>query len=289
MRASPLPVYFRQSVPQGRTFFDLTETLNGLKLNTVCEEAKCPNRTNCYARGTLTFQILGDICTRRCGFCAEKTGRPGMVDQTEPERILEAATRLKLKHIVITAPARDDLADGGASAFCNTISILKQNLPQTTVEILISDLEDNEKALNQVLDAQPDVFNHNIETVERLTPKVRAKATYARSLKVLKFAAGRQPDIKTKSGLMVGLGETMDEISRTLEDLREHSVQYLTVGHYLPPSGDHLPLSRYYSLEEFKLIEDKARALGFEQVFSGPLIRSSYHADEMAAELACKP
>lgn len=289
MRTSPLPVYFRQSVPQGRTFFELTETLGDLKLHTVCEEAKCPNRTECYARGTLTFQILGDVCTRRCGFCAEQTGRPGAVDWKEPERILEAAIKLKLKHIVITAPARDDLSDGGAAAFCNTISLLKRNLPQTTIEILISDLEGNERALSQVLDANPDVFNHNIETVERLTPRVRAKATYARSLQVLKFASGRQPQIKTKSGLMVGLGENFDEIARTLEDLREHSVQYLTVGHYLPPSGDHLPLSRYYSLEEFKQIEARALALGFEQVFSGPLIRSSYHADEMAAELSCRP
>ncbi len=202
---------------------------------------------------------------------------------------MEAALKFKLKHIVITAPARDDLSDGGAAAFCSTISLLKLNLPQTTIEILISDLEGNERALTLVLDAGPDVFNHNIETVERLTPRVRAKATYARSLQVLKFAAAHQPQIKTKSGLMVGLGEHFDEITRTLEDLREHSVQYLTVGHYLPPSGDHLPLSRYYSLEEFKQIEARALALGFEQVFSGPLIRSSYHADEMAAELSCRP
>ncbi len=207
----------------------------------------------------------------------------------EPERILEAALKLKLKHIVITAPARDDLSDGGAAAFCNTISLLKSNLPHTTLEILISDLEGNEQALTQVLDAGPDVFNHNIETVERLTPRVRAKATYERSLKVLNFAASRQPQVKSKSGLMVGLGENFDEITRTLEDLRERSVQYLTVGQYLPPSSDHLPLSRYYSLEEFKRIEERAVALGFEQVFSGPLIRSSYHADEMAAELSCRP
>ncbi len=286
MRTSPLPVYFRQSVPQGRTFFKLTETLDDLKLHTVCEEAKCPNRTDCYARGTLTFQILGAVCTRRCGFCAEETGRPVKVDLSEPERIVNAAKKLALRHIVITAPARDDLSDGGAAAFCSTIQLLKQHLPQTTVEILISDLNGNESALTQVLETGPDVFNHNIETVERLTPKVRAKATYQKSLQVLKFAAQYQSKLKTKSGLMVGLGETIGEIERALDDLRNSAVQYLTVGHYLPPSASHLPLARYFSLEEFKRIEERAYALGFEQVFSGPLIRSSYHADEM---ISCKP
>lgn len=281
MRSSPLPVHFRQKVPKGQAFFKLTETLKNQNLHTVCEEAKCPNRTDCYARGTLTFQILGSVCTRRCGFCAETTGRPLAVDLLEPQRMLQAARDLKLRHIVITAPARDDLKDGGAFLFYQSIDMLKQNLPDTTVEILISDLEGNRAALTQVLEAGPDVFNHNIETVRRLTPNVRAKATYSRSLETLAFASAYQHSLKTKSGLMVGLGETMEEIETALRDLRGSKVQYLTVGQYLQPSDKHLPVLKFYTMEEFKQIEILAQGLGFEQVFSGPLIRSSYHADEM--------
>ena len=280
MRPRPLPAEFRQKVPSGAAFFQVKETLRDQRLNTVCEEAKCPNRTDCYARGTLTFQILGDICTRRCGFCAEKTGQPGAVDFTESARIAVAIETLKLKHVVLTAPARDDLSDGGASVFARTVRTIKNQFPFVTVEILISDLQGDLNALQNVLESGPDVFNHNIETVRRLTPRVRAKATYERSLDMLKYAAASKI-CKVKSGLMVGLGESLTEIEETLQHLRDAGVQYLTVGQYLQPSAQHLPIERYYNSEEFAQIRSMAKSQGFEQIFSGPLIRSSYHADEM--------
>ena len=295
MRNSPLPIHFRQKIPQGKTFFELTQTLADLKLNTVCEEAKCPNRTECYSRGTLTLQILGSICTRRCGFCAETTGIPGRIDRDEPERILEAVRRLKLSHVVLTAPARDDLADGGASVFAKTVTTLKCNLPHVTVEVLVSDLNGSEESLKTVLEARPDVFNHNMETVRRLTPNVRAKATYDRSLSNLKaaadffaqpfYAAGGRPP-KVKSGVMAGLGETIEELSQTFADMSAHGVQYLTVGQYLQPSDKHLPVEKFYSMDEFGQIKDAAEKFPFEQIFCGPLIRSSYHADEMIRDIA---
>lgn len=286
MRNAPLPFVFRQSVPRGKRFFDVKDALLSLSLNTVCEQAVCPNRTDCYGRGTLTFQILGDLCTRRCGFCAEKTGTPGPADSSEPDRIAEAAQRLKLSHVVITAPARDDLPDGGASFFASTVRALRNKLEQVTVEALVSDLKGSEQALSAVLESGPDVFNHNIETVRRVTPKVRSKAGYDQSLNVLRFAAdffkkSRAQDGKVKSGIMAGLGETPEEIVETFRDLRNAGVQYLTVGQYLQPSFRHLPVERYYGEEEFERIRNAAEAIGFEKVSCGPLVRSSYHADEM--------
>ncbi len=280
MRTTALPIQFRQQIPAGKKFFTLLDVLKENRLNTVCEEAKCPNRTDCYARGTLTFQILGDLCTRRCGFCAEKTGRPESVDLLEPRRILSAVQALKLSHVVLTAPARDDLKDGGASQFSKTVQILKENFPELTVEVLVSDLNGDPNSLNLVLESMPNIFNHNIETVKRLTLKVRAKATYERTLEVLKFASLYQPKIKTKSGLMVGLGENREEILETMTDLKEANVQFLTIGQYLRPSDQHLPMERYYSIHEFNEIRAQALSLGFEKVLSGSLVRSSYHADE---------
>lgn len=283
MRTSSLPQLFRQQIPQGGRFFRLTETLSDLNLSTVCQEAKCPNRTDCYNRGTLTFQILGNLCTRRCGFCAEMTGLPTSIDSSEPGRILEAVKRLNLSHVVITAPARDDLPDGGASLFAQTISLLQKNV---TVEILISDLQGCKKSLLKVLESQPDVFNHNIETVRRLTPSVRAKATYDRSLDTLRFSSQFFSQFnlghsKVKSGLMVGLGEEMEEIFETLQDLRNVGVHYLTCGQYLQPSQRHLPIKKFYTLEAFAEIERVAERIGFEKVFCGPKVRSSYHAEGM--------
>ena len=281
IRPSPLPKEFRQKVPSGSTYFKLTETLRRENLHTVCEEAKCPNRTECYAAGTLTFQILGELCTRRCGFCAEKTARPNPVDESEPERVLRAAKDLGLSHIVLTAPARDDLRDGGAGVFARTVRLLKENL-RATVEVLVSDLEGNEAALQTVLDSGPDVFNHNIETVRSLTPKVRSKATYDRSLEVLENASRRGASgMKTKSGLMVGLGETWDEIRQTFSDLSESGVKYVTVGQYLQPSEQHLSIQKFYTISEFAEVKKIASEFGFEKAFAGPLVRSSYHAGEM--------
>lgn len=284
MRSFPLPSLFRQKIPSGPVFFKLTETLFQQKLHTVCEEAKCPNRTDCYSRGTLTLQILGDLCTRRCNFCAEKTGVPLTPELDEPRRILKAVQELKLKHVVLTAPARDDLKDGGASQFAQTISILKNNLPKITVEILISDLQGEKESLKKVLESSPHIFNHNIETVERLTPGVRSKATYLRSLEVLKFASQYQPMVKTKSGIMLGLGESLVEISQTLLDLKKSKVRLITVGQYLQPSFKHLPVQKFYSLEEFDQIKKIAESMDFEKIFCGPKIRSSFHADEMIYE-----
>ena len=284
LRPSPLPKEYRQSVPSGPTYFKLVETLEAKKLHTVCEEAKCPNRTHCYARGTLTFQILGDICTRRCGFCAETTGVPLGVDFTEPERVVQAALELKLSHVVITAPARDDLQDGGAGMFAKTVRLFRKILPEATVEVLISDLQGNDGALQKVLDSLPHVFNHNIETVRRLTPQVRAKATYDRTLATLAKAAGfSQGRFKVKSGLMVGLGETKEELGETFADLRAAGVHYLTVGQYLQPSAQHLPILKFYTMDEFSDLKADAARFGFEKVFAGPLVRSSYHAGEMIA------
>ncbi|OGR53584.1 MAG: lipoyl synthase [Elusimicrobia bacterium RIFCSPLOWO2_02_FULL_39_32] len=286
MRSFPLPVLFRQKIPSGPVFFKLLDTLSQQQLHTVCEEAKCPNRTDCYARGTLTLQILGDLCTRHCNFCAEKTGVPLAPELDEPQRILKAVKELKLKHLVLTAPARDDLKDGGASQFAQTINLLKNNLPDLTIEILISDLKGDEESLKIVLESKPNIFNHNIETVERLTQQVRAKATYSRSLKVLKNASLYQPNIKTKSGIMVGLGESLNEMYQTLLDLRKSKAQLLTVGQYLQPSFKHLPVQKFYTLEEFNQIKKMAEELGFEKIFCGPKIRSSFHADEMIYENA---
>ena len=280
-----LGIEFRRKIPSGAAFFKVTNTIEKLRLNTVCEEAKCPNRTECYAQGTLTFQILGDLCTRRCGFCAEKTGKPLAVDAAEPERVLEAVLGLKLSHVVITAPARDDLADGGASQFAAVVRLVKKESPRSTVETLTSDFEGNEAAIETVLESGPDVFNHNIETVRRLTPSVRAKATYDRSLSVLRRAAafGRS---KVKSGLMVGLGETQDELRRTFSDLSARGAQMVTVGQYLQPSKDHLPIQKFYSMDEFREIRKIAHEFPFENVFCGPLVRSSYHAGEMMQSTA---
>jgi lipoic acid synthetase len=286
LRPSPLPREYRQTVPSGPTYFKLTETLAEKKLNTVCEEAKCPNRTHCYAQGTLTFQILGDICTRRCGFCAETTGVPLNVDFTEPDRVVQAAEELKLSHVVITAPARDDLQDGGAGMFAKTVRLFHEKLPKVTVEILISDLLGNEEALRKVLESLPHVFNHNIETVRRLTPQVRAKATYDRTLSTLSQAAAfSEGRFKVKSGVMVGLGETQEELAETFSDLRRAGVQYLTVGQYLQPSAQHLPILKFYAMEDFAALKAVAERFDFEKVFCGPLVRSSYHAGEMIASV----
>lgn len=273
-----LPDHLKQSVPSGEALSAVQAELARHSLPTVCEEAKCPNRTDCWARGTLTFQILGSICTRRCGFCAETTGRPGLVDASEPEKLVEAARALGLKHVVITSPARDDLEDQGAGQFARAVRALRAGLPSVSVEVLTPDFQGRPDLLKIVFDARPDIFNHNLETVRRLTPAVRSRATYDRSLSVLESAA--RAGLAAKSGVMVGLGETREELRTAFEDLSARGVSHLTVGQYLPPSPKHLAVDRFYALEEFEELKALAAPL-FKKAMIGPLVRSSYHADEM--------
>ncbi len=281
-----LPNFLKQSIPPaggpaGDGLNNVRDAIADFKMNTVCVEAKCPNRTHCFNRGTLAFQILGNICTRSCGFCAEKFGNPsGSVDETESIRLVEAAKRLQIKHAVITSPSRDDLFDGGASQFAALVRQFRKELPRVTVEVLTPDFMARKESLQTVFESRPDIFNHNIETVRRLTPKVRSKATYDRSLFVLREAA--KAGLTTKSGLMVGHGEGMEELTEAFNDLAEAGCRALTIGQYLPPSTHHLPLLKLYNPDEFDSLRRKALEYGFLDVSAGPLVRSSYHADEAA-------
>jgi lipoic acid synthetase len=267
-------------------FEQVRRTLAEQKLNTVCHSAACPNLGECWARGTATFMIAGNRCTRRCGFCQVTTARPDDLDPSEPDRIARAVSELGLRFAVITCVARDDLGDGGAGHMAATIRAIRSRCPGTGIEVLISDYRGDEAALGTVLDASPQVLNHNIETVERLQRKVRPAAGYSRSLSVLRRAGELRPEIPTKSGLMLGLGERYEEIEATLRDLREVGVTLLTLGQYLRPSADHLPVDRYPSPQEFDRWEKRALAMGFRGVAAGPLVRSSYHAEKLAERLA---
>lgn len=259
------------------------ELIQELRLETICESGKCPNRSECWSRRTATFMILGDVCTRPCGFCAVKRGRPEAVELDEPERLAEACARMGLRHVVITSVTRDDLPDGGADHFRRCILAVRERTG-ATIEVLTPDFDGDESAIDIVLSASPQVFNHNLETVARLQRYVRRKSQYAVSLKTLAHAKRSRPDIRTKSGLMLGLGETIEEILETLADLRSIGCDFLTIGQYLQPSSKHLPVARYLPPEEFDELGRLARKLGFVEVASGPFVRSSYHADEMAAQ-----
>jgi lipoic acid synthetase len=250
-------------------------------LHTVCVEAKCPNRGECFGRGTATFLILGNVCSRGCTFCGVDQGEPGPVDYGEPERVCEAVKNMGLNHVVITSVTRDDLPDGGAGHFAKTVTALKRNMPGIAVEILVPDFNGNDQALEAVLESGPDVLNHNIETVPRLYPVVRPKALYARSIGLLAKAAGSSVQLKTKSGLMVGLGETREEVIETLRDLRSAKCSLLTIGQYLRPSESRAPVHAFITPEEFKRYESIGYDLGFSKVFAGPFVRSSYKAEEM--------
>jgi lipoic acid synthetase len=260
-----------------------TENLvSELGLETICESARCPNRSECWTRRTATFMILGDVCTRPCGFCAVKRGHPTAVADDEPDRLAEACARLGLKHVVITSVTRDDLADGGAEQFRRSILAVRRRTG-ATIEVLTPDFDGDPRAIDRVLSAEPEVFNHNLETVARLQQYVRRKSQYAVSLTVLEHARRRRPEarMRTKSGLMLGLGETTEEIVETLADLRAVGCDLVTLGQYLQPSPRHLPVVRYLPPAEFDELGRLARLLGFAQVASGPFVRSSYHADEM--------
>ena len=255
-------------------------------LHSVCEEARCPNIGECFNAGTATFMILGDVCTRACGFCDVTSGRPEGLDLLEPFRLAQAVERLGLDYVVITSVNRDDLPDGGAEIFAACIRAIRRRLPETQVEVLIPDFEGNWDALATVIEAQPVVLNHNTETVPRLYRRVRPKARYRRSLELIRRVKEIDPEMTTKSGIMVGLGETLDEVKQVLDDLREHGCDLLTVGQYLRPSLKHLPIDRFWHPDEFAEIADYAHAIGFRHAECGPLVRSSYHAAEQASEAA---
>ncbi len=276
------PEWIKARMPSGETYHDLKRLLGGLNLNTVCEEARCPNIGECWDQRTATIMILGDTCTRACGFCAIKTGRPTWFDDDEPRRVAEALSGLGLDHVVVTSVARDDLADGGASIFAETIRQIRSRSPLMGIEVLIPDFNGEDAPLRAVMDAGPDILNHNVETVERLQKPVRKRARYDRSLGVLArakaFAGEFGHEAHTKSSIMVGLGEERAELSRTFGDLRSVDCDILTIGQYLRPSERHLPLIRYYRPEEFAEMKAEALDLGFKHVESGPLVRSSYHA-----------
>lgn len=281
------PAWLKVPPPGGPVYRDIKKEIDGDGLNTVCEEANCPNIGECWERGTATFMILGDVCTRRCGFCNVQTGKPTHNDPLEPARVAMQVKRLGLSHAVITSVDRDDLPDYGASAFVGVIRSIRTQAPGCKVEILTPDFRGQEMPLARVVHERPDVFNHNVETVPRLYPKARRGSKFLRSARVLRLAREMgEGEVITKSGLMVGLGEEFDEMVETFGILREHGVQILTVGQYLRPTVNHLPVVRYWHPEEFEALEKAAYEIGFESVAAGPLVRSSYHADESARKAA---
>ena len=276
-----IPEWLRLKLPRNSAFTQTRGLIQELGLNTVCESAKCPNHWECWSKGTATFMIAGDRCTRACGFCAVNTSKPLPLENDEPNRVAEAVFRMKLKHVVITAVARDDLQDGGANHFRETIDAVRLRNPEIIIEVLVPDFLDKDDSLDMVLNARPEIFNHNLETIRRLTPKVRSRANYERSLSVLKKVKERgEGNIYTKSGIMLGLGETESELFESLSDLRSANCDILTLGQYLQPSLCHLPVANYVTPSKFEEYGDKARDMGFMQVASGPMVRSSYHADE---------
>jgi lipoyl synthase len=277
-----IPEWLRLRLPTENTFAKTRHLLDDLRLHTVCESAKCPNHWECWSKGTATFMIAGDRCTRACGFCAVSTARPLALEADEPQRVAEATRRMNLKHVVITAVARDDLADGGAEHFGQTIRAVRALNPGIVVEVLVPDFLDRDASLDAVLSATPEIFNHNLETVRRLTPSVRSRATYDRSLSVLRKAKERSPTVFTKSGLMLGLGETEEELFTAMEDLRRAHCDLLTLGQYLQPTLKHLPVAEFIHPDKFAGHKARAEAMGFTHVASGPMVRSSYHADDFS-------
>ena len=275
-----LPEWFRVQLPTDSAYFATRNLIDDLNLHTVCESARCPNHWECWSKGTATFMIAGDRCTRACGFCAVDTRKPMALDFDEPDRVAEATRRMQLKHVVITAVARDDLADGGAEHFKKVIRRVREVNPEIVIEVLTPDFQDDDKAIETVLAARPEIFNHNLETVRRLTPSVRSVATYERSLSVLRKVKDRAPELHTKSGLMLGLGETEDELFEAMRDLRDTNCDILTLGQYLQPTNKHLPVVEFIHPDKFAKHQRTAESMGFIYVASGPLVRSSYHADE---------
>ena len=278
------PDWLRVKAPTSPNYVRLKRLMRGHYLHTVCEEALCPNIGECWGRSTATFLLLGDVCTRSCGFCKIATGRPNGVDWDEPRRVAETVEMMGLRHAVLTSVNRDDLPDGGATIFAMTIEEIRRRLPHCTVEVLIPDFQGDRDALKIVMEARPDILGHNVETVPRLYRRVRPQAKYERSLNVLRWAREMVPDAITKSGMMVGLGERWEEILQVMDDLRAVDCDILTIGQYLQPSRYHLPIERYYTPEEFVRLREEGLARGFKWVESGPLVRSSYHAEEQVRQ-----
>ena len=270
------PDWLKIKIPSGKEYLSVKEIVERNKLHTICTSGHCPNMHECWGRGTATLMILGDICTRSCKFCNVKTGKPLAVDHDEPRRVAESVKRMKLKHVVLTSVDRDDLPDGGAALWAETVRKIKEQNPETTIETLIPDFDGREELIQQVIDAGPEVISHNLETVRRLTPETRSRAKYDRSLQVLQYIAGK--GVVAKSGIMAGLGETPEEVFELMDDLLDAGVSVLTIGQYLQPSPKHLPVDRYVTPVEFKKYEIIGLEMGFKHVESGPLVRSSYHA-----------
>lgn len=280
------PNWIRAKFPGGKAVRDLKSKLRESKLHTVCEEANCPNLGECFGKGTATFMIMGAVCTRRCTFCAVGHGRPNLLDKDEPINLATTVANMGLRHVVITSVDRDDLRDGGAQHFVDCIDKIREFSPSTTVEILTPDFRGREeRALDILLQSPPDIFNHNLETTERLYFDARPGSDYQVSLNLLKNFKAACPDVPTKSGIMVGLGETDEEVIQVLKDMREHNIEMLTIGQYLQPSNYHMPVKRYVSPDQFKQYEIEGLAMGFDHVASGPLVRSSYFADEHAKDV----
>ena len=288
--AQPLdrkPPWLRVKAPGGATYADVKRMMRELRLHTVCEEAHCPNVGECWEHKAATFMILGDVCTRNCAYCAVAHGTPSPLDPHEPVRLAEAVARMGLRHVVITSVDRDDLPHGGAEIFAACITEIRRRLPETSVEVLIPDFKGSAAALQLVIDARPDILNHNLETIERLYRIARPGGRYPRALELLRRArATAPPEVLTKSGLICGLGEEWDELIAAMRDLRAHGVEILTLGQYLRPSADHLPVARWYTPDEFAELRRIGRALGYRHVEAGPLVRSSYHAWEQAEQAA---
>ena len=276
-----LPPWFKVRLQTGPDYHDIRRTMDRLKLHTICEEARCPNVWECWNARTATFLILGDICTRRCHYCSVATGRPHAVDHEEPLRVAEAIQALRLRHAVITSVNRDELEDGGASVFAETIRQIRRLIPSCTIEVLIPDFEGNEAALAAVAAERPDILNHNIETVKRLFPSIRPQGKYQRSIELLRRA--KQMGMTTKSGLIVGMGESTEETREVMRDLRLVDCDIMTIGQYLQPTKEHLPVARFYHPDEFAALKTEGLALGFRHVESGPLVRSSYHAEQQVS------
>ena len=289
-RAAPLPErkpsWLKVRAPGGTNYSRLKHLMRDLDLHTVCEEAHCPNVGECWEHGTATFMILGDVCTRNCAYCAVAHGRPPKYDIEEPARVAEAIAQMQLRHAVITSVDRDDLPDFGAYIFAETIRQIKARLPECSVEVLVPDFQGNEASIRTVLEAEPDIYNHNTETVPRLYKRCRPGGRYERVMKIFRYTKAVAPHIPTKTGIILGMGETIEEVVQTMRELREVDVDILTLGQYLRPSDSHIPLDRYYTPEEFRALRDIGLELGFRHVEAGPLVRSSYHAWEQVQSMA---
>ena len=290
-RSEPLPErkpgWLKVKAPGGPNYLRLKQMMRELDLHTVCEEANCPNVGECWERGTATFMILGDTCTRNCAYCAVAHGRPPKFDPSEPERVAEAARKMALQHLV-TSVDRDDLPDFGAWAFAETIKQVHEAVPGCSVEVLVPDFQGNEESIRTVLEARPEIYNHNTETVPRLYKKARPGGRYERVMGIFRLAKRLAPDIPTKTGIILGMGETNEEVLHTMRDLRAVDVDILTLGQYLKPSDDHIALDRYVTPDEFRMLRDEGMAMGFRHVESGPLVRSSYHAWEQVQQMQAR-